>query len=295
MINIHLGLHKTGTTFLQKAFFPKYAKQSGFLCLRSHGADFLDYLIYSSEVNFNHNYAIQLYNDALNKAGLVNAKNITICDEILCGVPWNNSSDRFRIFDRLNLIFKNEAKYSFTVRRQEDLVLSLYYEYIKKGGSASVTDFFSYRRLALNISRGDYFNFGGYYTYIAKHVNPSNIQVFCYEELKDQPLVFFNKLSDHMDFKLNGSEKLLVGIKENKSIKGLNARLLRFINKFCKSERQPFLLLPGILQKISLKLLLTLPQFNTKNESSVAFEFSKSLKSNNHFLPNYDHLKEYGY
>ena len=76
-----------------------------------------------------------------------------------------------------------------------------------------------------------------------------------YEEFKCEKMKFLQKLSEYIGFFVD--EKAIVEVEAvvNPSVSGLNAKLLRYLNKFFRSEKQPFLLFPRYTQKVLSRLL----------------------------------------
>lgn len=131
MLYLHVGLHKTGTTYLQECVFPKM-----------------------NSINLMMNGRLR---DEIMKP-LVNG-NFLISNEGLCGVPWGVYNDRFRCWNfddrragyfdtfcmsmrKLQALFPN-ARLVLGIREHQRWVTSLYKQYLHEGGTKCFRDFFS--------------------------------------------------------------------------------------------------------------------------------------------------------
>ena len=293
-VYVYIGLHKTGSTYLQKNFFPLYKNACGYVSLRHEARSFLNYVVNVNDIEFDPENARDILKEDLEAIGFTNNK-IVFCDEILCGAPWDNAKDRVRYVNRLVDIFTDPC-FIVAFRKQEDLVESLYNEYIKKGGSASLEEFLHYDRLALKFSGKFYLDFGLYYSYIKNLVGEDNVLCLYYEDLVLSPIDYFDDVSSFIGFELDEKIHSIISKRSNPSISGLNALFLRYINKLCRSERQPFLLFPHFVQKVFLKLLIAAPRFEVISKEELIREFCAQPKKNNVILPGYSaNLSKLGY
>jgi len=148
---IHLGLHRTGTTFLQKEVFPKL-----------------------KDVNFTRNYTIVTKMERF-KINLISNEDLSIC-------PFDNKfhkgltpTDRFVVIDRIKKIFPH-ASIILGLRDKEEWSRSLYSQYVKSGYRLSYPEFM----MRFNITK--FYDFESYVDYIRK--NFDNVFVYYLEDLK---------------------------------------------------------------------------------------------------------------
>ena len=292
-IYIHLGLHKTGSTYLQRVVFAHNAAQLGFLSVRRKKqlSDFGRYLLRENDITYRKEKAYAL----LTKDNLfTNAtdEHLLLSDEQFAGSPWNSAKDRKRNFDRLHELFPN-ANYMLVLREQEALTQSLYLEYVKKGGTANYSQFLTHKGNDLDFSRGFYLQFHEYCQYITSVIGTQRLKVLFYEELKENPEGFFSTMENFMAQKI---EVKATNETKNPSIGGRNAHWLRFFNRFLSSDRQPFLLfskrwwyrIQKFLMARKTKKKFIIP------DTEVA-SFCEPYKTNNVHLPEPEMLKKYGY
>lgn len=292
-IIIHLGLHKTGSTYLQRIVFPQNAAQLGFLSVRRKKelSDFGQYLLRENDITYSSKKAYAL----LTKDNLFKVTSDTrllLSDEQFSGSPWNSAKDRKRNFDRLHELFPN-AGYVLVLRNQEVLTQSLYLEYIKKGGTAHWSDFLTYKGNDLDFSRGSYMQFYEYCEYVVSQIGGDRLKVLYYEELQENAAQFFSKMEAFIGEKI---EIKATSETKNPSIGGIHAKRLRFFNRILSSDRQPFMLLPKrwwyVLQK---RLIAKKTKEKFIIPERAVKEFCASYKENNIRLPEPDVLKKYGY
>lgn len=203
-LTLHIGLHKTGTTFLQRQYFP-YFEDTHY---------------------FNKNLAFQ------NLAYKRN-RNFFISNETLSGRPWNeewkrgikNSFSWLESFematDNMQQLFP-DAHIVVVFRKQGDLLISLYKQYIQEGGELNFQNFYNEngvlkeKDLALK-PRLDILN-----------EKFSRVSVLSFEEFKSEGVEYFDKFFNSIGY----SRRDFGNVKrENSSISGRKIELLRGVNK----------------------------------------------------------------
>lgn len=285
-VYIHLGLHKTATTFLQKYFFKIYSKECGYIDIRKKTPLFLEYILHSNDLDFDYTKAQELFkNEAYRDKN--SSKIITLSDEQFCGSPWNNAKDRKRYLDRLNSVF-SDAKYIIVFRRQEDIVHSLYLQYIKSGGTTTFTQFLTYKRTPLEFSLKSYLNYGKYLQYIVTTTSTDRVKCLLYEEMKDNPQIFLSSLAAYLGFNIDERIVNSLNIRANKSLPIYAVNFVRFINKFSSSFIHPFLLFPTRLRTYTLKTLISIlpPSKNTLRNLNDLQQFCRDPKKDNYIISN---------
>ena len=184
-------------------------------------------------------------------------------------------------------------------RNQEDIVKSLYLQYVKTGGSASWRQFFCYKRHPLEFSRKSYLNYGSYLNYIFTKIDSSKIKCLFYEDMLNNPQKFFLDLSTYIGFETDERLNEILSFKANKSLPSYLVKMIVIINKFYTSMRQPFLMLPSKLRTYLIRILIQiLPQSeNGIIDLSALREFCYEPKKNNSILAKFVHrdLTKLGY
>ena len=132
---IHPGFHKTGTTFLQERVFQHSEK---FHSVLKHSE--VDRLLVAPHDFFFNATTVRSFVSSQ----LIDKKSASIpvlSSEILSGNPLVGSKDSATLARRLFSAFP-DSKILFTIRRQQDLLVSLYLQYVKRGGRLSHAQFF---------------------------------------------------------------------------------------------------------------------------------------------------------
>ena len=157
MIIIHLGLHKTGTTFLQRNVFP-----------------------FSKEINY-------IYGDKLRNLNIVEDKVNVLSGEWLSGTPHEPEpvSRRYELAYSLSILFPN-AKILLVLRNKDDWVNSIYKQYVLSGGKEKKKKFVEY------IFDDGYLKFVEYIFYLKDLFN--DVKIMYYEDLKNNPNKFLSDL-----------------------------------------------------------------------------------------------------
>lgn len=146
-IIIHVGLHKTGTTFLQHEIFPKIEN--------------------INIIQPSHIWTAKLHPSKIN----------LVSDEGLSGLPFsdNTTENRFLLLNKIKLHFPN-AKIIIGLREKNSLVLSLYKHHIKRGGMLPFNKWYT------DELNKDYLDFDKYINHIKSLFD--DVFIYHFEELK---------------------------------------------------------------------------------------------------------------
>jgi len=170
MIFIHIGLHKTGTTFMQNCVFPHF--DIGYLGLSSSKGK-------SSSFN-NRRLIEELFEyDIDNDNVLLSDENLLWQGSLLsssCRMSKSHNENYLRVLRNIKTIFPH-AKMIISFRRHDKYVKSLYKHYIGMGGVTNVNSF--YKNLPLNTNSLDYMElirsienlFGVPFVYLQEELN----------------------------------------------------------------------------------------------------------------------------
>jgi len=201
---IHIGFHKTGTTWLQRELFhsdsdcfcpltPDRNLNSGKFIGKHFVRDHERYLLSSFVMNTG---ALQQAVDAALKCIDPGDRVPVISYERLSGNPHAGSFDARTIADRIKAGFP-EARIFCVIREQQDIILSTYFQYLKIGGTDTITDYLtrSYdgRRPGFSPAAFTYIDLVDYYHGL---FSPENVLVLPYEMLRDSAREFLRRLGD---------------------------------------------------------------------------------------------------
>lgn len=238
---IHVGLHKTGTTFLQEEVFPKLTSVD---FLRSQRiVEMLQRFAAEEDSCFDLSTYQRFFEPIINPCPSL------ISHEGLSGHNYLLYMNQTRNADRLAKLFPH-ASIILGIRRQDSLLLSLYVHFIKGGASVRLDDFLGYQK-------GEFQN--RYDAVLGNHVN---MPMFNYDHIANlygdrfdgrvHFLVYEQLTRDVDGFVRNFCQ--LVGEPEVPSVQNVRHNtsygryqyiLARALNRFFVSPRNPDGLIPG--------------------------------------------------
>ena len=201
---VHIGFHKTGSTWLQQelftpdsdCFFPlapdRSVDQRKYLGKRFVRDDDR-YLLSSFDMN---TAAIRQAVEAVLESNDPGDRVPVISYERLSGNPHAGSFDARVIAERIRAAFP-DARIFIVVREQKDAIVSTYFQYLKIGGIDSITDYLtrSYdgRRPGFSPAAFRYIHLVEYYCEL---FSPQRVLVLPYELLRDSAAEFLRRLGD---------------------------------------------------------------------------------------------------
>jgi hypothetical protein len=181
---IHLGLPKTGTTFLQKAIFSNFPD--------------INYI----ERNFNLKTKIQT-----NKLNLIS-------EEGLSGSYYrtiNNEDNRFDIANKLKLLFPN-AKILLGIREQNKWIRSMYSQAVREGCPHSFNKWYE-------LINKNFLDVDKYVKYLKNLF--SDVYIFNFEELKNNREYTIKNICDFIGLDVPNYENKIYNVRlSNYQIKG---------------------------------------------------------------------------
>ncbi|MGJ8593503.1 MAG: sulfotransferase domain-containing protein [Aquaticitalea sp.] len=200
---IHIGLHKTGTTWLQNELFingnssfeplsnntrPKGYSSLAMDFVLDHNASLLNSFD-SNEMVIKHNLDIIL------KQKKIENKVLVMSHERLSGYPSSAGFDGSIIMRRIKNVFPS-AKILIMIREQKSLLLSNYFQYLKEGGVRNIDKYLNskYDARVPNLSE-NYFHFHYMISEYQNLFGKENVLVMPYEIFNLEKDVFINQLS----------------------------------------------------------------------------------------------------
>ncbi len=191
---VHIGLHKTATTWLQNAIFEN--AEWGFASPWPR-AEILDRFVLVDPMKFAAEptrRALQPGWERANGAGSV----AVLSHERLSGNPHSGGYDRRTIAERLAAVWP-EARVLIVIREQRDMIRSVYRQYLREGGALSLR-----RYLAPSVqgqARAPAFS-AAFFEYDAlidgyrRLFDSSRVLVLCYESLREDPKAFVSRIAE---------------------------------------------------------------------------------------------------
>jgi hypothetical protein len=198
---VHIGYHKTGTTWLQWSVFPN--AEAGFS--RVGG---VRHFIGVNPFDFEPEIVRKDLEPKIRKAQAQDLVPV-VSSERLSGNPHFGGYDSKIIADRLAAVFPN-ARILVVIREQTSMLVSIYKQYIMRGGAASFRQYVTppgpsfrqhvtpsrSRAARLPIFRFDFLEYHrliGYYQHL---FGAPNVLVLPYELLRTQPKTFLERIGE---------------------------------------------------------------------------------------------------
>ncbi len=203
MLVLHIGIQKTGTTFLQKAVFPHWR---GIRYLRT---------------------------DNLEKLLRIDDRQVNLLSrEGLSGRNWDGQAARIRCIVRLAELFP-EARIILSFRRHAGYILSSYNHYIQRGGTLSFDEYFDPVNNQGLMKTEDFL----FFDKVKAVESAFGRRPFIYtlEEFRDGMDAMLGDLAVHIGGQPPKASELRAG-KENPSLGRLPLKMLRRINRHTRSE-----------------------------------------------------------
>ena len=190
---IHIGYHKTGSTWLQSAFFPHHPD----LAVAGEYPALAGQLINPDGLEFDADEARRFFQPRID-AAVAAAKIPVLTTERLSGNPHSGGYDSKTIADRLHDAFP-QASILIMVRRQVDMAVSMYKQYVRMGGICTLPEYLlppvDGRIPLFRMQFLEYHRLAGYY---ARLFGPESVRVMVYEHFRDDSAGFLDELCDFL-------------------------------------------------------------------------------------------------
>ncbi|SFE11214.1 hypothetical protein SAMN05216238_108138 [Lentibacillus persicus] len=240
-IYLHIGYHKTATTFLQWSIFPKLKKVK--LIRKTHAKDLLN------EVRLrklDEDDVLRIRN-AFDKKGS-DKKPTLISYEGWSGSPFSQkkSKSAYSILQDLRRIFPEEhydVHLIIGIRKQVDLMTSLYIEFLHQGGNKTEADYID------ELERNNKFTNYLYNDYLdaVEKLFGKNYFIFIYENFKKGKDNYLLELLNYLGVKKVPEYS---NQQVNRSYGVFQAKMARKLNTLFKTQKNP----DGKIPEIKIKL-----------------------------------------
>lgn len=201
---IHIGLHKTGTTFLQRHYFPEL-KNVSFQTSRGFFQKFSQ--------------------EDLSSTLLISSENLS-------GIPWNDQwkkgiSNDYKYLTSFEKAIENlhriypDSHIIIVFRKHGDFLISLYKQYVQEGGVLEFQKFYNEKGVIM----GDDLIFNDRVDYIKKYFQ--KVDVLSFEDFKSEGIDYLDQYFVSLGIERN---EILSTRSAHRSITGKKIELLRRIN-----------------------------------------------------------------
>lgn len=277
---LHIGYHKTGTTWLQKFLFNNAAVGFSSPLTRK---EIHQLLILPHALDFKLHDCREHIHLALQQAVDIGLMPV-ISEERLSGALLGGSNDSKEMADRLAKICPT-AKILIVIREQKSMLFSVYNQYIRVGGINSLTDymqpspFVQAHSYPFNL---DHFQYHRLIAYYISLFSKPNVLVLPYELFKAKPKDFIREIIGFCELKIE--DKILDNLPYtkpvNQSLSSISLAIKRQLNRFISDKH---LLNQGAIFNITGiqdRLISAFNQLDSVMSQSFKTTFDKKLKKN---------------
>lgn len=283
-ILIHIGYHKTGTSWLQDEVFD--LESSEFHSLSALAQHFVfdrqGYMLNSFDLNektINEELAL-----LLNQKPIQSGKVPVLSYERLSGSPFSAGVNASRHAMRLKNIFPN-AKILIVIRNQRDAILSVYFQYLTGGGTHGIKKFlkskFNGLRPHFAASHYSYHHAIAYYQSL---FGKDGVLVLPYELFHKNKFEYFQYLSEFLKKEIDPNTKDLK-VYRNKNHHQFVRYQFRFLNHFLRpTELNNFAPLANtVSKKIAWRMFgalkkIPLASLNKKTKQNIENQIEGFIK-----------------
>jgi hypothetical protein len=180
-IVLHLGLPKTGSTFLQTDIF-MHLQNVNILFKFRYIQEAYDDWLYDTILDINKPIDFQEVKKRRSEYLVDNMPNLVSEEIFYCGEfgMFRKEDDRFVLLDRIYKIFP-EARVILAIRNKKTLLVSWYKQYVQAGGVLSFDDFI---RDVMNLEK---LNYEQYIERLVELYGKKNVFIFTFENLSEKP------------------------------------------------------------------------------------------------------------
>lgn len=240
-ILIHIGYHKTGSTFLQDLVFS--TEEYGFSSPWTV-KDYFENIISVNPFTYKSSHARSFFMPKIESAWNCSLVPVLSC-EALSGDPWkrgcNSGFNNKLVADRLAEAFP-EGKILIVIRSQASMIFSLYRHSIRSFWSMSIEDYLEQSGVDNGLHyfqplfRLEYLEYNWLIEYYQKLFSRENVLVLPYECLRLKNSDFLNKLESFAGARLPSS---LNQTTVNQGYSGFSVALKRWTNRLSPTCAQP--------------------------------------------------------
>ena len=241
---IHIGLHKTGTSWLQVHLFAN--PETGFwnaapdhVTRPKSRAKFGSGVFYrdaNGNLLLDGDFDAERARQALGVDRVPAGRCLVVSHERLSGHPMSNGIDRGSICDRIYEALPN-ARILIVVREQRTMILSSYMQYLKYGGPRSIEGFLAQPNDARSPSLDkSYWNYDRIAELFIRRFGAANVLVLPYEMLRKTPGDFVARICRFAELD-PPRQALPSASRENASQNYLTGVALRLLSPVIRSSR----------------------------------------------------------
>jgi hypothetical protein len=225
---IHIGYHKTGTTWLQRHVFSD--QNAGFYLMPRD--DIKDHIVHINALVFDPETCQETLAHHAQKASELGLQ-LVVSQERLSGGLHAGAYDSKENADRLAEVYPS-AKILIVIREQREMCISAYKQYLRNGGSYSLDEYLAPRRRERPGFNLGHFNYDRLIRYYISLFGKDNVCVLPFEMFRDAPSDFLAAILEFCDVEQADPAHFLAAtdLKENATRTYLRNVVKRRLNPF---------------------------------------------------------------
>ena len=296
---IHIGYHKSGTSFLQDKVFQKFGDYFSLVHRKLIGQKFIEPTPFHFDIEEAKSFCEKEINNTTSTYSVFS-------NERLSGSPHAGDFNTKYIADRLVECLPH-AKVIIIIREQKDMIKSSYFQYLKARGSCDIKEYMMPKNASFfRLNSLKYHLLIHYYYQL---FGENNVLVLPYEMLKSTPEKFLEYFFQFLGLNANDFlQDIDISQKVNEALKPVQLQLKRYFNPFImehflkagstfnnKLAKISFSTMNRILAKVPTKKMDT--TIDNKIEKLI-HEYTKNrYEASNHKTSELIgvNLKDYGY
>lgn len=227
---LHIGYHKTGTSWLQRRFFSE--RELGFRRISTRSLRIYD----PHPLHFDADAYRVHYGRLLAEAAADGALPV-LSEERLSGNPHSGGYDSTELARRLRAIFP-QARVLIVAREQRSIILSSWFQYVKVGGACSLRDFMrGARDPRVPGFRFEHFEYDRLLAYYRELFGPERVRLELYERMRREPRSFATAIRTFAGLEpTEAVERLPFDEVVNRAARPFAVTVRRVLNPFMRSD-----------------------------------------------------------
>lgn len=238
-VTVHVGYHKTGTSWLQRVYVPNHPDLQLVGDSVAPARDpFLSYLIGQSDRKFDPEHAWQLFASQVAS----NERHPVVSAERLSGHPFSGGYDQVRLAQRIRAVLPG-AQILVVVRDQVPMLESVYRQLVESGYPGSFSSLFESQRWTMPAFDPEMYEYDLMLRQYHRLFGADRVLLARYEYLDSDPDGFAGQICAFMGVGFVPAPRLRV----NKTVSAEVTVVTRWLNNFRRSERNrwPLIRLPA--------------------------------------------------
>ena len=223
---VHVGYHKTASTWLQRCVFPRLAGVR-------YGDPRVRHLLANLANAPNEAFFASELGSVLRQSERLDGEPVLLSDEGISGSLWEGYGTGPRNAERLSRVLP-AGRILVLVRRQDHMLRSIHGQYVNEGGTRSLSDFLSGRQIEgsrLSLQHLEYDRLVRRYIEL---FGRDQVRVMPYEHLRARPVRFLHELCEFLGATPTGR---VSATRHNRSLSPPSLWLLRSWNRCFRVSR----------------------------------------------------------